>query len=154
MRRPRSPLRGGVPLHSPLDTTAARGKRYLGGAESYFGGYASGTSGKHDMWHDQLPGKDIVGDIFYSANFYANTAVEKIQQHNKSKSLFLYLAIQNVHSPYQLPPAWEVQDFPRMWDHTYANMLHMLDQAVKNVTAALVAADMWDDTLLVFSADK
>jgi len=92
--------------------------RYLGGSESYFGGYQSGTSGDHDMWHDRLPGTDIVSEIYYSANFYAGQAVQRIQQHNKSKSIFLYLAIQNVHAPYQLPPAWETKEFPAMWDHT------------------------------------
>merc|ERR1711971_144869 len=33
-------------------------------------------------------------------------------------------------------------------------MLHMLDQAVMNVTAALKSRGLWDNTLLVFSADN
>jgi len=33
-------------------------------------------------------------------------------------------------------------------------MLHMLDMAVRNVTAALMEAEMWENTLMVFSADK
>jgi hypothetical protein len=36
-----------------------------------------------------------------------------------------------------VPPAWEVKNYPDMWDHTYANMLNMLDSAVSNVTQAL-----------------
>ena len=41
-----------------------------------------------------------------------------------------------------------------MWDHTYANMIHMLDTAVHNVTSALVSEGLWARTLFVFSADN
>ena len=33
--------------------------------------------------------------------------------------LFLYLPIQNVHAPYQMPPGWESGQYPAMWDNTY-----------------------------------
>jgi arylsulfatase A-like enzyme len=38
--------------------------------------------------------------------------------------------------------------------HTYANMLHMLDSGVANVTAALTARGLWANTLLLFTADN
>jgi arylsulfatase A-like enzyme len=41
-----------------------------------------------------------------------------------------------------------------MWDQTYANMLHMLDYAVSNVTTALKETQMWEKTLFVFTADN
>jgi arylsulfatase A-like enzyme len=41
-----------------------------------------------------------------------------------------------------------------MWDHTYANMLNMLDSHVKNVTDALQRTGLWENTLLVFTADN
>ena len=88
------------------------------------------------------------------ANFYAQTTVEIIERRNKSQSLFLYLPYQNTHAPYQLPPAWEVESFPEMWDHTYANMIHTLDTAVANVTDALVSEGLWAETLFVFTADN
>jgi hypothetical protein len=40
-----------------------------------------------------------------------------------AEPFFMYLAIQNVHSPYTLPPAWETHEYPAMWDKTYANMV-------------------------------
>ena len=51
-----------------------------------------------------------------------------------------------------LPPAWETKSFPKMWDHTYANMLAMLDSAVGNLTAAVKHAGLWDTTLILFTA--
>jgi hypothetical protein len=68
---------------------------------------------------------------YYSANYYADTAVSIIKKHaateNATKAgvertapLFLYLPFQNVHAPYQLPPAWECGQFPNMWDETFA----------------------------------
>ncbi len=46
----------------------------------------------------------------------------------------------------------------QMWPfysrHTYANMLHMLDSGLANVTAALSTKGMWSNTLLLFSADN
>ena len=35
----------------------------------------------HDMWQDLKPGTDVVGEIFYSANFYTTTAVSIIKTH-------------------------------------------------------------------------
>jgi arylsulfatase A-like enzyme len=59
-----------------------------------------------------------------------------------------------VHSPYQLPPSWEIKNFTNFPFATYANMLNMLDESVRNLTTALQETQMWDETLLVFSADN
>jgi arylsulfatase A-like enzyme len=142
--------------HLPVNRGFKSHVGYLGGAEKYT--YGSGSQdpskGSHDMWHNLAPGVAIVPQIFYSANFYAQSAVNILEAHDTKSPLFMYLAIQNVHSPYELPPEWEVQNFPEMWDHTYANMLHMLDMAVGNVTGALKRLGMWSNTLIVFSADN
>ena len=72
------------------------------------------------MWHDNGPGFDVVPEIYYSANFYADRAISIIKSHNLSRQLFMYLAIQNVHAPYTLPPSWEHADsYPGMWDVKY-----------------------------------
>ena len=99
----------------------------------------------------------------YSANYYAATAVSKIDAHAKlavpdATPLFLYLPFQNMHAPYQLPPAWEAKTFPA-WNsssqrHTYGNMLHLLDEGVRNVTGAMQKGGLWAKTLVVFSADN
>jgi len=122
------------------------------------------------MWQTLAPGLDVVASMEYSANFYGLRAVQIIEQHansnasssssssssrnTSSRPLFLYLAIQNVHSPYTLPPAWETKNFSGMWDHVYSNMISMLDDVVGNVTNALTRTGMWGNTLLLFTADN
>lgn len=142
--------------HLPVNRGFKSHVGYLGGSEDYH--YGSGSKdphkGKHDMWHNLLPGTDVVPKIYYSANFYTETAVDIIESHDAKDPFFMYFAIQNVHSPYQLPPAWETKQFPKMWNNVYANMLHMLDMAVGNVTDALKRTGLWENTLIVFSADN
>jgi hypothetical protein len=62
--------------------------------------------------------------------------------------------------------AWEVNTYPDFrgtkpddpaeaaQDHILANMLNMLDSAMGNLTTALSTAQMWDDCLIIFSADN
>jgi arylsulfatase A-like enzyme len=186
-----------LPIHRGFDDHVG----YLGGSEGYE--YGSGsvdpTTGKHDMWHGDHPGIDVVPEIYYSANYYAGVATKFIEGHgaarrawqlavkaekakeaaarkeeveaaaaakgssssssssskiSKPRPFFMYLAIQNVHSPYTLPPAWETREHPAMWDKTYANMLAMLDSAVANVTQSVRDAGLWNDTLILFTADN
>eukprot|EP01062_Namystynia_karyoxenos_P043778 TRINITY_DN3205_c0_g1_i1.p1 TRINITY_DN3205_c0_g1~~TRINITY_DN3205_c0_g1_i1.p1 ORF type:complete len:545 (+),score=180.56 TRINITY_DN3205_c0_g1_i1:90-1637(+) len=143
--------------HLPINRGFKTHVGYLNGAEKYEwgGGKEDPTAGSHDMWHDRKPGSDIVPLLYYSANVYSDRAVSLISQHNLSVPLYLHLMYQNVHSPYEMPPAWECGDFPDMWDATYANMLHTLDVGIGNVTGALRARPgTWEHTLLVFSADN
>eukprot|EP00937_MAST-01D_sp_MAST-1D-sp2_P002953 g2953.t1 len=141
---------------------------FLGGSEGYAhgSGDADPSKGNHDMWDGLAPGKDAVRAMYYSANYYADTALGFIEAagarrraaggaHDAPSAppFFMYYAIQNVHSPYTLPPAWEQGKYPGMWDNTYANMLAMLDGAVGNVTDALHAQGLWNDTLVLFTAE-
>jgi arylsulfatase A-like enzyme len=117
----------------------------------------------------------------YATNYYTSRAVDLIEGHGEKKRLYeeekrrlrrpsspssspsplsppspfmMYFAIQNVHSPYTLPPAWEVKEFPQMWDKTYANMLALLDSATANLTLALHRSGLWDDTLILWTSDN
>ena len=48
-------------------------------------GPADPHTGKHDMWHNDGPGFDVVPDIYYSANYYAEAAIEAITSHAKGE---------------------------------------------------------------------
>lgn len=149
--------------HLPIHRGFRSHVGYLNGSEDYYDGKSN--DGGHDMWENDAPAFDVVLSMLdgyqYSANFYTSRAVEIIQEAAASQRsgsspdpLFMYFAIQNVHAPYELPLAWETQSFPDMWDHTYANMISMLDSAVANLTKALEDNGLWDNTLIVFSADN
>ena len=70
--------------------------------------------------------------------------------------LFIYLAWHNTHTPLECPEEWM---FPPLasWHNnnsqrnTYNCMARVLDDGIGNVTKALRAAQLWDDTLMLFS---
>lgn len=138
--------------HLPVNRGFASHIGFLEGSESYSHG-RTGTAAR-DLWQGLSPAVAAADAMYYSANAYTSAAVNLIEAHPKSRPLFLYFSVQNVHSPYTLPPSWEVRHFPQMPDQTYANMLHMLDEAVGNVTAALVRSQLWQASLVLFTADN
>ena len=150
--------------HLPANRGFASHVGYLLGAEKYEHGCLAGSgacsadpsTGAHDFWENDAPATSEVPRVEYSADYYAGRAVSLIEAHPTASPLFLFLALQNVHAPYELPPAWQVRDYPKMGAtfHVYANMLALLDDAVANVTAALRRASLYDSTLMLFSADN
>eukprot|EP01062_Namystynia_karyoxenos_P083232 TRINITY_DN9530_c0_g1_i1.p1 TRINITY_DN9530_c0_g1~~TRINITY_DN9530_c0_g1_i1.p1 ORF type:complete len:635 (+),score=161.64 TRINITY_DN9530_c0_g1_i1:86-1990(+) len=133
---------------------------YLAGAESYYSHRAdmrNGTAGS-------LP--QCVGaalDGYYSASLYSSEAARIVHAHAAQSSgipLFLYLAFQNVHNPYDVPPPSVVDvnaSYPEIAEYgrrVYAGMVFALDLALGNVTAAFQSAGLWDDTVLVFTTDN
>ena len=149
--------------HLPVNRGFKSHVGFLAGSETYNngGGSSNATDGKHDLWKDILPATLIVPTLDYATNYYTETAVDILEKHASSSSsssssspFFMYFAIQNVHSPYQLPPSWEQQSFPEMWDKTYANMLSVLDTSTKNLTEALYRTGLWDNTLILWTSDN
>jgi arylsulfatase B len=94
----------------------------------------------------------------YSTHIFSDAAIKVIEDHDTSSPLFLYLAYQAVHSPDEVPVSYEepynttiVGDKKRL---TYAGMLSALDEGVGNVTRALEARGMLENTLIIFTSDN
>jgi arylsulfatase A-like enzyme len=94
-------------------------------------------------------------DEGYSTHLLAKEAVARIRQRQKEKPLFLYVPFNAVHSPHQVPdeytaPYSNLNGVRR----TYAGMLAAMDEAVGQISAALDAEGLRENTLVIFSSDN
>ena len=134
---------------------------YLSGAEDHF---MQTRDSYYDFWRDHGPAVGEVGqDITvcgnstmltskcrYSTYQYAAEAVKIVNAHSPAANpLFIYLAFGDMHGPVQAPQKF-IDLFPQI---TYTPrqkamaQMAIVDEAIANVTAALKAKNMWEDTL-------
>ena len=144
--------------HLPINRGYDSHVGYLGGAEQYY----QATMNSHDMWANHTPGAAIVPEIHYSTNYYSRVAVDIIHQHDTRRPLFLDLRYQGVHGPYEEPPFFEqvrnTSSNNQLCGPTYTcqimqSMVRAVDSGIANVTAALKARGMYDNTLILFSGE-
>lgn len=137
---------------------------YMAGAQSYYhhaGDFRNGSAG------DGLPpcvGESVANN--YSTLLYASEAARIARWHAQtrptfedgddivptttmSKPLFLYLAFQSVHNPYDVPPVSLIdvnESFPDIVQYNrriYAGMVKCLDDAVADVVQAYKDEGLW-----------
>lgn len=92
----------------------------------------------------------------YSTNLFTRKAIQAIDNRDKSKPLFLYLAYQAVHGPVEVPQKY-MEPFEHIKDktrRTYAGMVLAMDEAIYNLTNHLEASGMMNNTIIVFSTDN
>ncbi|CAH1251943.1 ARSJ [Branchiostoma lanceolatum] len=146
------------------------------GFDSYFG-YLTGKDNYYDHTDDESNSKGETGykglDLrngtepvwtengTYSTELFATEAERIIASHDTSKPLFLYLPHQAVHSgnpdnPLQAPQKY-IDKFPHIQHpgrRTFAAMVSALDDAVGNVTKALSARGMLENSVIIFTTDN
>jgi arylsulfatase A-like enzyme len=142
-------------------TPVGRGFRthtgYWSGAEDYLLHEVANT---YDFFDNLVPQIQYNGT--YSTHVFADLAVSIINAQAVkgpgAPPLFLYLAFQNVHWPLEAPQEY----VDRFANSTGGNggrqmvcaMAAFLDDAVGNVTGALAAGGLLDNTIIVFVSDN
>ena len=106
-----------------------------------------------DLWATNGPALGMNGT--YGDYMYVGHAVDTIMKHNASTPLFYYLATEVAHVPNEAPKRFEEKFAPGSvpFVPAYA-MSAIIDEALRNVTEALQAKGMWDNTLMVVAADN
>jgi len=92
----------------------------------------------------------------YTTQLIGNDAVRLIEKHDTARPLYLYLAFNAPHTPYQAPQEYidrckHIQDPTR---RIYAGMVACLDDEIGRVVAALDKKGMRDNTLILFHSDN
>jgi arylsulfatase A-like enzyme len=151
-------------------TTAIIGKWHLGHADKRFWPRQRGfdyqygamigeldyfTHEEHgvlDWYRDNQP----VREAGYTTQLLGADAVRLIEAQDGAKPLYLYLAFNAPHTPYQAPQEY-VDRFKDISDPTrriYAGMVACLDDEIGRVVAALEKKGMRNNTLILFHSDN
>lgn len=99
---------------------------------------------------------EVVEEEGYSTTLLGNDAVKLIKEHDPGKPLFLYLAFNAAHTPYQAPEEYlkkyaSIEDPSR---RAYAGSITAMDDQIGRVVEALAGKDMLENTLIVFMSDN
>lgn len=107
--------------------------------------------GSHDWHRDDKESKEEG----YSTHLIAREACRLIREKDRSKPLFLYVPFNGVHSPLQVPESY-TQPYAALKENRrkLAGMLAAVDEAIGQIVAALKAAGLRENTLILFSSDN
>ena len=159
-----------TPGHTPRGRGYNHSLVYLDGANDYWtqktGDWCDALT--VDLWEDAGPalGQNNSANCSqtnqppsceYSDDKYTAFALTRIAAHDPAQPLFLYFAPHSVHLPLEVPTA-QLAKFLFVNDSVprqhYAAMVNNVDAMLGRIVAALQAKGMWENTLLVLSADN
>ena len=121
---------------------------HMFGAIDYF---THMRDGKQDWYRDDV----AIQEEGYSTHLVAKEACRLIKNKPVDKPMFLYVPFNGIHGPHQVPENYmePYQNLPKL-RQTIAGMLSAVDEAIGQITAALVDAGLRENTLLIFSSDN
>ena len=93
----------------------------------------------------------------YSTLLYANEAVRILHEHkSRTQPLYIYLAFQAVHGPYQAPERYMSMyaNVTHYDSRAYLAMITAMDDAVNMVVRAAKHTHLWENSLLLFCSDN
>jgi arylsulfatase A-like enzyme len=151
-------------------TTAIIGKWHLGHADQQYWPRQRGFDyqygpliGEIDYFTHECEGKvdwyrnnKTVKEKGYSTILFGNEAVKFINEHDTAKPLYLYLAFNAPHTPYQAPQDYldQYKNIADLNRRAYAASITALDDQVGRVLEALESRKMRENTLIVFMSDN
>lgn len=138
--------------------------------------FGCGNYSAYDLGSVSGPGQPFIPSHgsetgVYSTNLFGSKAVDVITGHDASSGpLFAYFAFEAVHGaascdPNCYAPYGDLLQAPQEYidrnpqivnanRSVFGGMVSALDEAVGNITAALKAAGLWDNTVLLFTTDN
>lgn len=93
----------------------------------------------------------------YTTQLMGKEAVDLIRKHDAGKQpLFLFMAFNAPHTPLQAPESYlkQYDGIKNKKRRSYAAMVTCLDDAVRDIVAALKEKGMLENTLILFSSDN
>lgn len=99
---------------------------------------------------------EVVKEEGYSTTLLGDDAVKLIKAHDTAKPLYLYLAFNAAHTPYQAPEEY-LKKYAKIEDpsrRAYAGSITAMDDQIGRVVEALESKHMLDNTLIVFTSDN
>jgi arylsulfatase A-like enzyme len=112
----------------------------------------------HEQHHvlDWFRNNQPVREKGYSTDLLGDDAVRLIENHDVSRPLYLYLAFNAPHTPYQAPQSYldRYAGVAEPSRRAYAAMISAMDDQIGRVIAALDRKNMRDNTLIVFQSDN
>ena len=136
-----------LPVNRGFDTSSG----FLYGAEDHM---TEVTGCAVDYWKNKAPDPR---NGSYDSYTYRDDLTDIIQKHDTSKPFFLYLPLHNVHGPFEAPQEW-IDLYPEgstcKFRRTYQAMVSVADNVTGLVVRMLKERKMWDNTLMVVSADN
>ena len=99
---------------------------------------------------------NVVKEPGYTTTLLGDEAVRLIESNDRKKPLFLYLAFNAPHTPYQAPPEY-LDRYAKIADparRAYAAAISAMDDQIGRVLAALDKSGMRSNTLVVFMSDN
>jgi arylsulfatase A-like enzyme len=136
-----------IPVNRGFDTASG----FLGGGEDHFN---QKTGCAIDFWKNNAfdPRNGS-----YDAFTYRDDLKTILDNHDTSDPFFLYLPLHNVHAPFQAPDDW-LDLYPANSTCDIRRKLQAMVSVADNVTGHLVQLlkkkEMWDNTIMVISADN
>mmetsp|Transcript_31017 Transcript_31017/g.78481 ORF Transcript_31017/g.78481 Transcript_31017/m.78481 type:complete len:544 (+) Transcript_31017:82-1713(+) len=108
-----------------------------------------------DLWNTTGPARGRNGTAYVEEMFTENT-LGILDRHDPAEPLFLFHSFHLIHTPLQVPKAWEdkFSFLENPYRRKYAAMASYMDGVMGQIVAKLQAKGMWENTLIVVSSDN